>query len=117
MIPGNGEANETKAEVLRLTAQAYRRIIVLLCVALAGSTAAAGFAGWSAFQVRSCTVPGGTCYRNNTVRARESITFLQEKADREHQVIKCMLLIRPSDRAIEDQRVCEAEHPSKGGPP
>lgn len=116
MIPGNGEANETKAEVLRLTAQAYRRIILLLCVALAGSTAAAGFAGWSAFQVRSCTVPGGRCYKQNTVRARQSIQYLQEKADREHQIIKCVLLVQPTVRALEDQSACEAKYPVKEGP-
>lgn len=94
-----------------------RRIeLILVMAATVAGILAAGFAAYSAAQVRSCTTPSGKCYRDNTVRARQGTRQFLEDLDRQHKVIQCLLLVLPSERAEEDQRACEAKY-AKEPPP
>lgn len=94
-----------------------RRVeLILVIVATVAAVMASLFSGWGVFQVRSCTDPKGKCYRENTLRARNTTRQFLEELDRQHKVIQCLLLVLPSERAEEDQKECDAKHPKKEGP-
>lgn len=95
-----------------------RRIeLVLVIMATVAGVLAAGFAAYSAAQVRSCTTPQGKCYRENTVRARQGTREFLQKLDTDHAEIKCLLLVYPADRDAEDQKHCEEKFEKKEPPP
>lgn len=110
------ECVTTDAPEVTAAADALRRVrhaelILVLFVAL-GVLAAAAFSGWSAWQIRSCTTPTGSCYRTTVLRARAANRVLLQDLDRQHKVIQCLLLVPPPPtRSETDLTGCEAQFP------
>lgn len=95
-----------------------RRIeFILVVITTVGVILAASFSAWSAWQIRSCTTPEGSCYQNTTVRARAASRLQQSELDRQHRIIQCVLFVDPSEREAKTTLPqCEAQNPRKENP-
>lgn len=113
MEPSPERPDEVIAATDALRRLRHVELALVLFVAL-GVLAAAVFSGWSAWQIRSCTIPTGSCYKTTVLRARAANRSLLQELDRQHQVIECLLLIPPPPtRNDTDRMICEAQFPPK----
>lgn len=113
----NGNVEKKLAKVDRATSRMREFELILVIIAATAGVVASGFSAWSAWQIWSCTTPTGKCYKDNTIRARETTRNFLEDLKTQHGEIKCVLRIPPSDRTEKSIEECEAQHqPRRTGP-
>jgi hypothetical protein len=107
MAVTNGGPTPEKIDAAEAALHRQRRVeLVFVIMTGIGMLATVAITAWSAQRIQSCTTPEGSCWKKNTLRARENTSKFLQDLDKEHDVLKCLLLIPPLERVEQDVIDC-----------